>query len=46
MLSDTRYGRKDGVMERKGKRRKQLLDDRIAKKVYWKLEKEALDRTL
>jgi hypothetical protein len=31
---------------RRGRRRKQLLDDLKEKKIYWKLKEEALDRTL
>jgi hypothetical protein len=31
---------------RRGRRRKQLLDDLREKKRYWKLKEEALDRTL
>jgi hypothetical protein len=31
---------------RRGRRRKQLLDDLIEKRRYWKLKEEALDRTL
>jgi hypothetical protein len=31
---------------RRGSRRKQLLDDLEGKRGYWKLEEEALDRTL
>ena len=31
---------------RRGKRRKQLLDDLKEKTEYWKLKDEALDRTL
>jgi hypothetical protein len=31
---------------RRGRRRKQLLDDLKEKKRYWKLQEEALDRTL
>jgi hypothetical protein len=31
---------------RRGKRRKQLLDDLKEKRKYWKLKEEALDRTL
>jgi hypothetical protein len=31
---------------RRGKRRKQLLDDLKEKTRYWKLKEEALDRTL
>jgi hypothetical protein len=31
---------------RRGRRRKQLLDDLKEKKSYWKLKEESLDRTL
>jgi hypothetical protein len=31
---------------RRGRRRKQLLDDLKEKRRYWKLKEEALDRTL
>ena len=31
---------------RRGRRRKQLLDDRKDRRGYWKLKEEALDRTL
>jgi hypothetical protein len=31
---------------RRGRRRKQLLDDLREKRIYWKLKEEALDRTL
>jgi hypothetical protein len=34
------------MMGRRGRRRKQLLDDLKEKKRYWKLKEEALDRTL
>jgi hypothetical protein len=34
------------VKERRGRRRKQLLDSRKKTTWYWKLEEEALDRTL
>jgi hypothetical protein len=34
------------VTERRGRRRKQLLDDLKKKKGYWKLEEEALDLTM
>jgi hypothetical protein len=33
------------VTGRRGRRRKQLLDDLKEKRRYWKLKKEALDRT-
>jgi hypothetical protein len=31
---------------RRGRRRKQLLDDLKEKRIYWKLKEEALDHTL
>jgi hypothetical protein len=34
------------VIGRRGRRRKQLLDDHKETRVYWKLKEEALDRTL
>jgi hypothetical protein len=34
------------VTERRGRRRKQLLDVLKEKRGYWKLKEEALDRTL
>jgi hypothetical protein len=34
------------MTERRGRRRKQILDDLKEKRRYWKLNKEALDRTL
>jgi hypothetical protein len=34
------------VTERRGRRRKQLLDDRKEKRRYWKLKEEARDCTL
>ena len=34
------------VMERKGRRRTQLLDDLDKKREYWKLNHEALDGTV
>jgi hypothetical protein len=35
-----------GVMGRRGRRRKKLLDDLNETRGYWKLKEEALDRTL
>jgi hypothetical protein len=34
------------VMETRGRKRKQLLDDLKEKRGYWKMKEEALDRTL
>jgi hypothetical protein len=34
------------MTERRGRRRKQLLDDLKGKRRYWKLKEKALDRTL
>jgi hypothetical protein len=42
-------GKLEGRIEmtgRRGRRRKQLLDDLKGKRRYWKLKEEALDRTL
>jgi hypothetical protein len=42
-------GKFEGRIEmpgRRGRRRKQLLDDLKEKRSYWKLKEEALDRTL
>jgi hypothetical protein len=42
-------GQLEGKIEmtgRRGRRRKQLLDDLKEKKRYWELKEEALDRTL
>jgi hypothetical protein len=42
-------GKLEGRIEitgRRGRRRKQLLDDLKEKRIYWKLKEEALDRTL
>jgi hypothetical protein len=42
-------GKLEGRIEktgRRGRRRKQLLDDLKEKRRYWKLKEEALDRTL
>jgi hypothetical protein len=42
-------GKLEGRIEmtgRRGRRRKQLLDDLKEKRRYWKLEEEALDLTL
>jgi hypothetical protein len=42
-------GKLEGRIEmtgRRGRRRKQLLDDLKEKTIYWKLKEEALDRTL
>jgi hypothetical protein len=36
----------EGRTGRRGRRRKQLLDDLKEKRGYWKLKEEALDRTL
>jgi hypothetical protein len=49
MLKHVIAGKLEGrieMMGRRGKRRKQLLDDLKENKRYWKLKKEALDRTL
>jgi hypothetical protein len=39
-------GKLEGRTGRRGRRRKQLLDDLKEKRGYWKLKEEALDRTL
>jgi hypothetical protein len=42
-------GKLEGRMEmtgRRGRRRKQLLDDLKERRRYWKLKEEALDRTV
>jgi hypothetical protein len=49
LLKHVIEGKLDGrieVMGRRGRRRKQLLDDLKEKKRNWKLKEEALDRTL
>jgi hypothetical protein len=45
MIEGTLEGRIE-MTGRRGRRRKQLLDDLKGKKSYWKLKEEALDRTL
>jgi hypothetical protein len=39
-------GKLEGRTGRRGRRRKQRLDDLKEKRRYWKLKEEALDRTL
>jgi hypothetical protein len=42
-------GKLEGRIEmtgRRGRRRKELLDDLKEKRIYWKLKEEVLDRTL
>jgi hypothetical protein len=49
LLKHVIEGKLEGRIEmtgRRGKRRKQLLDDLKEKRGYWKLKEEALDRTL
>jgi hypothetical protein len=49
LLKHVTEGKLEGSTEmtgRRGKRRKQLLDDLKKKKRFWKLKEEALDRTL
>jgi hypothetical protein len=49
LLKHVIEGKLEGRIEmtgRCGRRRKQLLDDLKEKRRYWKLEEEALDRTL
>jgi hypothetical protein len=45
MIEEKLEGRIE-MMGRRGRRRKQLLDDLKEKKRYWKLKEEALDRTV
>jgi hypothetical protein len=49
LLKHVIEGKLEGRIEmtgRRGRRRKQLLDDLTEKKRYWKLKEETLDRTL
>jgi hypothetical protein len=49
LLKHVIKGKLEGRIEmtgRRGRRRKQLLDDLMEKRRYWKLKQEALDRTL
>jgi hypothetical protein len=49
LLKHVIEGKLEGRIEmtgRRGRRRKQLLDDLKEKRRYWKLEEETLDRTL
>jgi hypothetical protein len=49
LLKHAIEGKVEGRIEmtgRRGRRRKQLLDDLKEKRGYWKLKEEALDRTL
>jgi hypothetical protein len=49
LLKQVIEGKIEGMMEvtgRRGRRRKQLLDDFKEKRRYWKLKEEALDRTV
>jgi hypothetical protein len=49
LLKHVTEGKLEGRIEmtgRRGRRRKQLLDDLTEKRRYWKLKEEALDRTL
>ena len=43
MLNEGKIERRIEVTERRGRRRKQLLDDLAETRGYWKLEEEALD---
>jgi hypothetical protein len=45
-VTEGKIGRRVEVTGRRGKRRKQLLDDREEKRGYCKLKEEALDRTV
>ena len=47
-MMDVTEGKMEGrveVMGRRGRRRKQLLDDHQEKREYWKLKEEELDLT-
>jgi hypothetical protein len=49
LLKHVTEGKLEGRIEmtgRRGRRRKQLLDDLEEKRRYWKLKEEALDRTI
>jgi hypothetical protein len=49
LLKHVIEGKLEGRIEmtgRRGRKRKQLLDDLKNKRRYWKLKEEALDRTL
>jgi hypothetical protein len=46
LLKHVTEGKLEGRTGRRGRRRKQLLDDLKEKRRYWKLKEEALDRTL
>jgi hypothetical protein len=49
LLKHVIVGKLEGRTEitgRRGRRRKQLLDDLKEKRIYWKLKEEALDRNL
>jgi hypothetical protein len=43
---DGKIGERLGVRGRRGRRRKELLDDLKEERGYWKLKEEALDRTV
>jgi hypothetical protein len=45
VIEETLKGRIE-MTGRRGRRRKELLDDLKEKRRYWKLKEEALDRTL
>jgi hypothetical protein len=45
-LIEGKLGGRIEMAGRRGRRRKQLLDDLREKRRYWKLKEEALDRTL
>jgi hypothetical protein len=45
-ITEVKIGRRIEVTGRRGRRRKQLLDDPMEKRVYYQLKEEAIDRTL
>jgi uncharacterized membrane protein YgaE (UPF0421/DUF939 family) len=45
-MNEVKLERRIEKTGRRGRRRKQLLDDLKEKRRYWKLKEEALDRTL
>jgi hypothetical protein len=45
-VSVGKLGGRTEMTGRRGRRRKQLLDDLKEKRIYWKLKEKALDRTL
>jgi hypothetical protein len=45
-VTEGKLERRIEIIGRRGKRRKQVLNDLKEKRKYWKLEEEELDRTL